>query len=203
MIEFSVPPWREYVLFVKKKIWGLRLCLNKITIKNIYLLPMINDLMDQLRRATIFLKINMHYEYVVMPFGVTNALKWNCYGPCKIKDYIIDGEIEDDNKDSKLCWVNKLLLEIHQDIFKDTFAWNEYCEKSFQELKIQLTTSLILRLHSNLTHVIKPNTIQLRENLNYKTLQHKDKETKLVKVIWSEAIEDATWELEENMYFNE
>ena len=71
--------------------------LNKLTIKNKYLLPRIDDLLDQLRGATVFLKIDLrsryhhilvkpedvhkaafrsrygHYEYVVMPFGVTNA----------------------------------------------------------------------------------------------------------------------------------
>ena len=68
-----------------------------ITIKNKYLLPRIDDLMDQLHGSPVFLKIDLwsgyhqilvkvddvqktafrsrygHYEYVVMPFGVTNA----------------------------------------------------------------------------------------------------------------------------------
>ena len=49
------------MLFVRKKDEGLRLCidyrqLNKITIKNKYLLPRIDDLLDQLVGALIFLK---------------------------------------------------------------------------------------------------------------------------------------------------
>jgi len=91
------------VLLVKKKDGSSRLCvdyrqLNKMMIKNKYPLPRINDLMDQLHGSSVFLKIDLrsgyhqilvkanhvqkmtfrsrygHYEYVVMPFGVTNAL---------------------------------------------------------------------------------------------------------------------------------
>ena len=63
-IQPSVLPWRAPMLLVKKKDESSRLCvdykqLNKLTIKNKYPLLKIDDLMDQLIRATIFSKIDL------------------------------------------------------------------------------------------------------------------------------------------------
>ncbi|KAI3472595.1 hypothetical protein Pfo_030078, partial [Paulownia fortunei] len=91
-IRPSYSPWGAPVLFVKKKDE-----LNKITVKNKYPLPRIDDLFDQLQGASVFSKIDLrsgyhqlkikeedipktafrtrygHYEFLVMPFGLTNA----------------------------------------------------------------------------------------------------------------------------------
>ncbi|XP_027905725.1 uncharacterized protein LOC114165266 [Vigna unguiculata] len=67
-IRPSVSPWGAPVLLAKKKDDSSRLCvdyrqLNKLTIKNKYPLPRINDLMDQLHGAIVFSKINLRSGY--------------------------------------------------------------------------------------------------------------------------------------------
>ncbi|GJV83982.1 putative reverse transcriptase domain-containing protein [Tanacetum coccineum] len=74
-IRPSLSPWGAPVLFVKKKDGSFRMYidyreLNKLTVKNHYPLPRIDDLFDQLQgRRTRY----GHFEFTVMPFGLTNA----------------------------------------------------------------------------------------------------------------------------------
>ena len=91
-----------HVLFVKNEDGSMCMCiyyrhLNKLTVRNKYPLPRIDDLFDQLQGSTIFSKIDLrsgyhqlkireedvpkstfcsrygHYEFLIMPFGLTNA----------------------------------------------------------------------------------------------------------------------------------
>ena len=100
-IRPSTSPWSILVLFAKKD-KTLRLCidyrqLNKVTIKNRYPLPRIDNLFDQLREAQVYSMIDLrtgyhqlrvreanipkttfrkwygHFEFTMMPFGLTNA----------------------------------------------------------------------------------------------------------------------------------
>ena len=63
-IRPSTSPWGAPVLFVKKKDGYMRMCidyrgLNKLTIKNRYPIPMIDDLFDQLQGSSVYSKIDL------------------------------------------------------------------------------------------------------------------------------------------------
>ncbi|GJV21546.1 putative reverse transcriptase domain-containing protein [Tanacetum coccineum] len=67
-IRPSSSPWGAPVLFVKKKDGSFRMCidyreLNKLTVKNRYPLPRIDDLFDQLQGSSIYSKIDLRRVY--------------------------------------------------------------------------------------------------------------------------------------------
>ncbi|GJY43856.1 putative reverse transcriptase domain-containing protein [Tanacetum coccineum] len=77
-IRPSTSPWGATVLFVKKKDRSFRMCidyreLNKLTVKNRYPLPRIDDLFDQLQERGTELNTQKSTRILMMPFGLTNA----------------------------------------------------------------------------------------------------------------------------------
>jgi len=119
------------ILFGKKKDGGLRLCvdyraLNLGTVKNRYPLPLISEMLDRVRGARIFIRLDLrnayhhirikegdeyrtavrtrygHFEYRVMPFGLTNA-------PASFQGYI-DDCLRPSIDDFTVCCLDDILI---------------------------------------------------------------------------------------------
>ncbi|GJW76768.1 putative reverse transcriptase domain-containing protein [Tanacetum coccineum] len=175
-IRPSSSPWGAPVLFVKKKDGSFWMCidyreLNKLTVKNRYPLPRIDDLFDQLQGSRVYSKIDLrsgyhqlrvreedipktafrtrygHYEFQVMPFGLTNA-------PASEEEHAehLKLILELLKKEELSCWllidgfskIVKPMTKLTQNNVK--FDWSEKAEAAFQLLKQKLCSAPILAL---------------------------------------------------------
>ncbi|GJU86969.1 putative reverse transcriptase domain-containing protein, partial [Tanacetum coccineum] len=132
-IRPSSSPWGGLVLFVKKKDGSFRMCidyqeLNKLTVKNRYPLPRIDDLFDQTRYG--------HFEFTVMPFGLTNA-------PAVFMD-LMNHSKEEHEVHLKLILELLEREKLFRKISKCEFWLQE--ENAFQTLKDMLCDAPILAL---------------------------------------------------------
>ncbi|GKD11338.1 putative reverse transcriptase domain-containing protein, partial [Tanacetum coccineum] len=176
----SSSPWGAPVLFFKKKDGSFRMCidyreLNKLTVKNRYPLLRINDLFNQLQGSSVYSKIDLrsgyhqlrvrdedilktafrtrygHYEFQVMPFGLSN-------GPTVFMNLMNRTNFGVAQEGRIVCQVLEVRLlaiegfsKIAKPMTKLTqksvkFNWGEKEETTFQTLKQKLCSAPILAL---------------------------------------------------------
>ncbi|CAL2257126.1 unnamed protein product [Prunus armeniaca] len=134
-IRPSTSPWGALAFFVKKKDLTLRMCidyrqLNRVTIKNKYPLPGIDDLFDQSRGISVDsskVEAVLNWSQLKNISEIRSFLGLAGYYRRFIKDF------------SRIA---APMTKLTQKGVK--FIWTQECEKSFQELKTRLTTAPIL-----------------------------------------------------------
>nr|GFB91967.1 putative reverse transcriptase domain-containing protein [Tanacetum cinerariifolium] len=132
-IRPSSSPWGAPILFVKKKDGSFQMCidyreLNKLTVKNRYPLPRIDDLFDQLQGSSVYSKIDLRSGYHQLRVREEDVSK------TAFRTRFIEGF-------SKIA---KPMTKLTQK--KINFEWGNKKEAAFQLLKQKLCSAPILAL---------------------------------------------------------
>nr|GEV25618.1 putative reverse transcriptase domain-containing protein [Tanacetum cinerariifolium] len=177
-IRPSSSPWGAPVLFVKKKDGSFRMCinyreLNKLTAKNCYPLPRIDDLFDQLQGSSVYSKINLrsgyhqlrskkyHEEHLKLILELLKKEElYAKFSKCEFwipkvqfLDYVIDSQgihVDPAKIESIKDWASlKTPTEIRQFL-----CLGDKQEAAFQFLKEKLCSAPILALHEGAENFI-------------------------------------------------
>ncbi|KAF3613351.1 Protein NRT1/ PTR FAMILY 3.1 [Capsicum annuum] len=161
--------------------------LNKVTVKNKYSLPRIDDLFDQLQGANFFSKIDIrsgyhefmirkvdvpnttfytrygHFEFLVISFGLTNALTIFMDLTNRMLRQYLNLFV--------IVFVDDILVYLRSET-KVKFSWSKACEGSFEKFKDRMTSAAILTLlEGNDKFVVYCDTSM--EGLGYVLMHHK------------------------------
>ncbi|GJV55926.1 putative reverse transcriptase domain-containing protein [Tanacetum coccineum] len=133
-IRPSSSPWGAPVLFVKKKDGSFRMCidyreLNKLTVKNRYPLPRIDDLFDQLQGSSVYSKIDLRsglagfYRRLLMGFSKIAKT----YGPSSPKRR---GTLNVGDKQESSFQLLKQSCAVHQSLhyLEGSEVFHRYCD---------------------------------------------------------------------------
>ncbi|KAL8091863.1 hypothetical protein AgCh_034213 [Apium graveolens] len=168
MIRPSVSPWGAPVLFEMKKDGSMRLCidyreLNRLTIKNRYPLPRIDDLFDQLKGVVHFSKIDLrtgYHQLKIKPEDIRrlffaleilrNEKLYAKFSKCEfwLREIQFLGHVVSSKgvlvDPAKIEAIAGPLTRLTRKTEK--FVWTEKCEESFQELKRRLVSAPVFAL---------------------------------------------------------
>ncbi|GKB29340.1 retrotransposon protein, putative, ty3-gypsy subclass, partial [Tanacetum coccineum] len=146
-IRPSSSPCGAPVLFVKKKGGSFRMCidyreLNKLSVKNRYPLPRIDDLFDQLQGSSVYSKIDLRSGIHVDPTKFDSIKDWaSPKTPTEIRQFLglagyYERFVEGFSKIAKPKLTQK----------KVKFVWGDKQEAAFQLLKQKLCSAPIMAL---------------------------------------------------------
>ncbi|GJW68604.1 putative reverse transcriptase domain-containing protein [Tanacetum coccineum] len=169
-IRPSSSPWGAPFLFVKKKDGSFRMCidyreLNKLTVKNRYPLPRIDDLFDQLQGSSIYSKIDLRSGYHQLRLREQDIPKTAFQ-----TRHVIDSRgihVDPAKIESIKYWASpKTPTEIHQFLGLAGYYRRSYeCAKIWLYLKEAKTLWSIVMLHTKALGAV---LMQREEMLSYK-----------------------------------